>query len=158
MLIPYRYLQLPIFPKSLQRIGKAGSDYKASMERMLDGEFAASERGEPGAGGLMTSFVRALSTREAQQQGSRKTQGLSREEIFGNIFVLNLAGHNTTANTLAFTMYLLATRPDVQEWIAEEVRSVASEEETDWDYSRMFPHPIRCRAVLVCIFHITSHT
>ena len=96
----------------------------------------------------MTSFVKALNNNESKSQGSQQRWGLSVDEIFGNIFVINFAGHDTTANTLAFSMFLLAADPKVQEWVAEEVRDVLSDED-DWEYGSMFPRLIRCRAVLV---------
>lgn len=34
------------------------------------------------------------------------------------------AGHDTTANTLAFAMLLLTTHPDVQLWLAGEIAAV----------------------------------
>lgn len=52
------------------------------------------------------------------------SKGLSMEEIFGIIFVINFAGHDTTANTLAFSMLLLAAHSEVRAWIAEELRGV----------------------------------
>jgi cytochrome P450 len=79
-----------------------------------------------------------------------QTRGLSVDEIFGNIFVINFAGHDTTANTLAFTMILLAANPEVQDWVREEVRRVTKAMDVaDWDYERLFPQLTRCRAVLV---------
>jgi hypothetical protein len=150
LLIPYRYLQLSFLPTSLQRIGKAAAEYKEHMERMLDEETAAFKQGKVGADSIMTSFVRALNSYESKYDESGKTQGLSKDEIFGDIFAINFAGHDTTANTLAFTMFLLAIEPELQEWVAEEVRQVAEDVE-EWDYVRMFPRLLRCRVILVCL-------
>jgi cytochrome P450 len=70
------------------------------------------------------------------------------DEIFGNIFVINFAGHDTTANTLAFT--LLASNQEDQDWVREEVRRVTKGMDvTDWDYEKLFPQLMRCHAVLV---------
>jgi cytochrome P450 len=151
MLVPYRYLQLPVLPRSFQRIGRAGAEYKEHMERMLEEEMAAFELRGSGTGGLMTSFVRALKAHEVQQGDTGKAQGLSREEILGNMFVINFAGHDTTANTLAFAMLLLATKPLVQEWLAQEV-SEAVAGGVEWNYASMFPRLTRCRAVLVRLY------
>lgn len=148
MLIPRRYLSLSFLPKSLQRIGKAADEFKIHMERMLAEETEAFKTGQQGAGGLMTSLVKASNTHDTKGDGPSQPHGLSVEEIYGNIFVINFAGHDTTANTLAFSMYLLATEPTVQAWVAEEVRSVIADED-DWDYARLFPQLLRCRAVLV---------
>ncbi|KAF1850415.1 cytochrome P450 [Cucurbitaria berberidis CBS 394.84] len=136
MLIPHRYLSLPIFPKSLQRIGKAATEYKTHIEQMFEEEMTAFKQGTQGAGGLMTSFVRALNTHEASLEGPKQSWGLSMDDIYGNIFVINFAGHDTTANTLAFSLFLLATEPKVQEWVTEELRAVALDE-ADWKYGRI---------------------
>jgi cytochrome P450 len=154
MLVPYRYLQLPIFPRSLQRIGRAGAEYKQHMERMLKEELLTFERHSSSTRGLMTSFAKALNTHEGQKSGAAKAQGLSKEEILGNMFVINFAGHDTTANTLAFAMLLLATKPHVQEWLAGEVSKVATDGD-EWNYASIFPRLIRCRAVLARLyFHL----
>jgi cytochrome P450 len=151
MLVPYRYLQLPVLPRSFQRIGRAGAEYKEHMERMLKEEMAAFELRGSGTGGLMTSFVRALKAHEVQQGDTGKAQGLSKEEILGNMFVINFAGHDTTANTLAFAMLLLATKPHVQEWLAQEVSEAVTGDD-EWNYASMFPRLTRCRAVLVRLY------
>lgn len=48
----------------------------------------------------------------------------SDEEIAGNVLTLLLAGEDTTAYTMAWTTWLLARRPDIQERWAEEARAV----------------------------------
>ncbi|PYH43186.1 uncharacterized protein BP01DRAFT_393746 [Aspergillus saccharolyticus JOP 1030-1] len=45
---------------------------------------------------------------------------LTIHEILGNIYAINLAGHDTTANTMTYLMLLLAAYPAIQEWMAEE--------------------------------------
>jgi cytochrome P450 len=77
-------------------------------------------------------------------------RALSVDEIFGNIFVVNFAGHNTTAHTLELTMILLADNVEVQDWVRDEVRQVTKEMDiTKWDYEKLFPQLTRCRAILV---------
>jgi cytochrome P450 len=46
------------------------------------------------------------------------------DEIIGNTFTLLLAGEDTTAYTLAWTIWLLATRPEAQARCAQEARAV----------------------------------
>jgi cytochrome P450 len=123
------------------------------MVEMLDKENRLMNQGEKGTGSLMTAFIRALDARTKDSGGSA-SQGLSVDEIFGNIFVINFAGHDTTANTLAFSTLLLAAYPDVQQWVAEEINGVISETaSSDWDYVELFPRLLRCRAVLVSFIH-----
>jgi cytochrome P450 len=49
-------------------------------------------------------------------------------EILGNVLTLLLAGEDTTSHTMAWTIWSLATMPDVQARWAEEAREVLGEE------------------------------
>jgi len=142
-------------PKSWLRIGEAAAEFKQYMENMLKEENVLFEEGKAGTGTLMTSFVRALgmSRKEAASQVQSKQQpskGLTVDEIFGNIFVINFAGHDTTANTLAFAMILLASHPEVQDWVSEELQEILPDlSDQAWEYDELFGKLKRCRAVLV---------
>jgi cytochrome P450 len=145
-LLSSRYL-----PSSWQRVGKAASAFKAYMRQMLDEEMRSLEQGATGSGSLMTSLVRAG---DDYYTGSgdinTRSKGLSVDEMFGNIFVINFAGHDTTANTLAFGVLLLAAHPKIQTWVAEEVRRLGKSTNTEsWQYNDMFPKSVRCQAVMV---------
>ena len=123
---------------------------------MLDEETSLMKRGEKGTGSLMTSLVRALGTNHneeaaAKTKDDQKSKGLTVDEIFGNIFVINFAGHDATANTLAFSMLLLAAYPEVQDWVGEEVNAITANDQSEtWDYTQVFLELKRCRVVLVC--------
>ncbi|KAF7510023.1 hypothetical protein GJ744_007127 [Endocarpon pusillum] len=78
-------------------------------------------------GNLMSSLAQASD--EGTQTTSEGKQGLLRltdDEIFGNNFAFNLAGHETTANTVAAALVLLAAHPESQTWLAEELEEVQS--------------------------------
>ena len=55
---------------------------------------------------------------------AQKTDGgaFTDEEIAGNVFVILLAGEDTTAHTLAWTLWLLGSRPEYQRRLADEAR------------------------------------
>lgn len=55
---------------------------------------------------------------EASEGSSKK---LTDEEITGNAFVFILAGYETTATSLAFTSYLIAAHPEVQDKLHAEI-------------------------------------
>ncbi|KAF2653148.1 putative cytochrome P450 monooxygenase [Lophiostoma macrostomum CBS 122681] len=148
MLVPYRHLVHSWLPISLRKIGRAVADFRDHMAQMLEAETKSLNLGEKGSGSLMTSFIRALDV-QSKETNSTSVQGLSVDEIFGNTFVINFAGHDTTANTLAFSTLLLAAYPEVQEWIAEEVQEVVAGIPGDeWNYAELYPRLPRCRAVL----------
>ncbi|CAF4117266.1 unnamed protein product, partial [Rotaria sordida] len=46
---------------------------------------------------------------------------LTYDEIIGNIFLFLVAGTETTSTTLAFCTYVLATHPDVQQKLQDEI-------------------------------------
>ncbi|KAG8162982.1 hypothetical protein KVR01_007460 [Diaporthe batatas] len=150
MLIPARYLRL--VPGTWARIGNTAITFKQHMEKMLGEETRAINQGTSGSGGIITSFVRAADVHNvesavASDKAGRK-KGLSVDEVFGNLFVINFAGHDTTANTLAFAMLLLAAHPDVQEWLSEEIKAVTEGTSDEMDYKQLFPQLKRCRAVM----------
>ena len=51
-------------------------------------------------------------------------EGLSDRQLRDEIMTIFLAGHETTSNTLAFTWYLLATHPEVDAKLQEELERV----------------------------------
>lgn len=156
MLIPYRLLLGCMIPKTLAKVGRSAASLKEHMVNAIEEEIQAIDLGEPESGGLITRLVRALDeTNENTKTGvvggnatSRKG-ALSREEIMGNLFVINFAGYDTTANSLTFVMMLLAAHPDVQDWLGEEIISVTQGKPVAmWTYS-LFPKLKRCQAVLL---------
>ncbi|KAE8382379.1 cytochrome P450 [Aspergillus bertholletiae] len=149
MIMPRRLLSLSFAPESWRRLAVAARDFKQHMARMLDEEVQALTEGKSGSGGLMTSFVRAMNLKQDSTKGKPSdapAKGLTTDEIFGNIFVINFAGHDTTANTLSFGFLLLAAYPEVQDWVAEELLGLA---DTKGQYADLFPKLHRCRAVML---------
>ncbi|OSX59381.1 hypothetical protein POSPLADRAFT_1059568 [Postia placenta MAD-698-R-SB12] len=66
-------------------------------------------------------FTSLLDANEEESDGITK---LSDSEVMGNIFVFLIAGHETTAHTLAFTFILLALYQDQQEILYQHIKSV----------------------------------
>lgn len=159
MLIPYRYLRGPFLPAKLVKIGAAARSFKGHMMDMLEEETNALRENRSGSGGRMGSFVHALDVhaREAvtlpeSEATKNSKRGLFIDEIFGNIFILNFAGYDTTANTMGFALYLWAIYPELQDWVAEELTAVVGSSEVAieaWDYHVLFPRLKRCRAILL---------
>lgn len=57
-----------------------------------------------------------------------KTGEMSRDQIRDEVMTLLLAGHETTANALAWTLYLLGTHTDIQEKLRDEVSAACAGE------------------------------
>ncbi|KAJ5733721.1 cytochrome P450 [Penicillium malachiteum] len=150
MVAPRNLLSMPFAPKSWQILGKAAKDFKNHMLTMLNDETKALNEGKPGSGSLMTTLVRAMdiqNTSTKSETSNEPQKGLSVDEIFGNIFVINFAGHDTTANTLSFAMLFLAAYPAVQDWVAEELKSIP--DNLEGKYSELYPKLNRCRALML---------
>ena len=52
------------------------------------------------------------------------SEGMTEEEILGNSILFFIAGYETTASTLNFLSFLLATHQDAQDKLLQEVDSV----------------------------------
>lgn len=139
----------PFLPKSwkLAVLARTCADFQQYMTALYEEEKANQARPSP-AGGvttLMSSLVRA------SQAGARTGAGLTESEIYGNMFMLNFAGHDTTAHTFTFAIHFLAAHPYVQAWVSEEVRAVHGQDGAhhEWNYAADFPRLVRCLAVML---------
>lgn len=159
MVMPVKAFDIPFLPAKWTRIGKAVADFRGYMLTQLADEKRLIAEGKPGSGTLMSNLVRASNEVSQARKVTQKLDGpeeaselktLTTDEILGNIFVYNFAGHDTTAGSLAYSMLLLVAHPKVQEWIAEELDFfLETEDRESWTYEEVFPKLQRCLAVLV---------
>jgi hypothetical protein len=133
-----------ILPNKLQDIKLAVAEFKTHMNEMVEEERTRVDKLDSEKDNLLTALVRA------SDQG-RGRSSLSHDEIMGNLFIYNVAGHDTTANTICYAIYLLAADPHWQEWIGEEIRSVfaGKDDVESWEYEKAFPKLKRCLALMV---------
>ncbi|WJS96347.1 cytochrome P450 [Flavobacterium johnsoniae] len=54
-------------------------------------------------------------------------EGMSVEQLIDEIKILFIAGHETTANSLTFTLHLLGNHHDVQQKVFDEIKTIESE-------------------------------
>ena len=71
-----------------------------------------------------TDLVHLMLTAHEEPGPEGKGSKLSNEEIVAQSVVFLLAGTETSSNALAFTIYLLALHPDIQEKLRSEVETV----------------------------------
>jgi cytochrome P450 len=94
-----------LLPKSVAVVGEATRELKQYMVEMVDNERAAHARGDDAGANFMSSLVHA--SENAGHSGGKdgpSKGGLTDDEIYGNLFVYNIAGHETTANILAYAL------------------------------------------------------
>ena len=136
-----------LLPAKFRRVQDAVLNFRQYMVEMVNEERAAMDAGAPEANNLMSVLVRASEASKVEGKGTRH---LTDPEIYGNLFSYNLAGHETTSNTLAYATILLAANPQWQEWVAEEVEAVtAGISIDDLQYETAYPQLKRCLAVMV---------
>ena len=58
--------------------------------------------------------------------------GLTRTEIVGNSILMLLAGYETTGNSMIFFAYNLATHPEIQEKLRQEVDETFENYVREW--------------------------
>lgn len=152
MIAPWEGFFNKIAPLCTARIGKcllALREFRQYTEEAISAERKLLSQGmEVGdTPNLIRSLVRTSD--EARGRGIQSVGGMSDEEIRGNVFIFNLAGHDTTANTLAYAFLLLALHPGVQEWVGEEVDEVMGEGEGA--YEEVHPRLKRVLSVMVSL-------
>ncbi|KAK3373234.1 cytochrome P450, partial [Lasiosphaeria ovina] len=136
-----KFLAQPWLPKKLRDVYAAYVSFRLYM--MYEEEKAAYANDRAIGSNLMRSMIRA------SQADTKDGGGLTEAEIYGNMFVFNFAGHDTTAHTFTFAMYFLAANTDVQEWLSEEINHVCGHRAVkEWDYCADFPRLKRCLSVM----------
>lgn len=168
IVLPSVVFRIPFLPFKWKRIGWAVSEFRQYMLDQLAKEKRLLLAGKPGSGTLISNLVRASEARpeipdargRAEPNGrTRVLKALSVDEILGNIFVFNFAGHDTTAISLAYSLLLLVAHSEAQDWIAEELNFYLKDGDCGlWKYEEIFPKLKRCLAILVQFTSTPSKT
>jgi len=70
--------------------------------------------------------------------------GFSEDELFGNAMTLLLAGEDTTANTLAWTIHYLAQNPEIQDEVYQEIKDKLKGDVPEFSELDDFPLTYAC--------------
>ena len=127
------------------------ADTCAAFQRYMTDQYEEEKRAtlaQEKTGATKTLMSSLVSASQAEALTGNST-GLSESEIYGNMFMLNFAGHDTTAHTFTFAIYFIAANPCVQDWLSEEIRAVLGDVPADWQYAASFPRLKRCLAVML---------
>jgi cytochrome P450 len=153
-LVPARLLRLPVLPKTLQTVGTALKNLPDLTKNMLHQERRRTVTGVGAPDNIMSMLVRLSDQEKEKGQDKlpgRANQYLTEEEIAGNLFIFTAAGFDTTANTMAYAITLLAAYPKWQLWVQDELDFVLSAQERSDvpEYSTTFLKLTRCLALMV---------
>lgn len=143
---------------TVRNVVDAHREFSTYLTKMVDDEKTKIREGESDRANLMSVLVRSSEkAREVEDAASDKgtpgvaIPGLTDQEMYGNLFMYSAAGHETTASTMAFALMIMATRPELQDWVAEEIEQViGTGDEQDMVYDQVFPRLPRCLALMVC--------
>ena len=116
MLALFGLPQIPVTPKG--RAGKRGQIHlRKTLTEVVDDRWTGRLGGD-----FLSGMIDALKARFPEPE--------AKALAVDNAATFYLAGHETTANALAWTMFLLAAQPELQEEMATEAKAALSEEST----------------------------
>ncbi len=126
--LPYwRYLKLPA-DRALDR-------HLAALHRAVDGFIGQARQRLDEDPALRTKPRNLIEAMVAARDAD--SSGLDDDDVAANVLTMLLAGEDTTANTLAWMIYLLDRHPAVRDRIAGEVRAVLGGEPQATRYEQL---------------------
>lgn len=151
-------LPLSVLPKALKGHVAAYRQFEQFMAQIVKEKKAEVAAGKISDDTFLNTIVSksqefTAPAKSSSEKGGAKG-GLSDNELYGNLFTFNFAGHETTAGSVSYGLHLLATYPQVQEWAREEVLRVFEQYEGSGGvaslvYEEMFPQLQRILVVMV---------
>ena len=108
-------------PRWAPRFHRRSTKRTAAAIRGLITALTAARRNEIDAGTAPDDLATKIMTTADPQTGAN----FSTDEMADQVAIFFLAGHETSASALAWTLYLLATHPDWQDRIADEAQVMA---------------------------------
>lgn len=148
-LVPPALFNLPFMPKSVREIGKAIKEFPTHQQKVIEMERAA--KSDVPKSNLLSTLVQ-MSDEERHASGIGGAHGagsyLTEEELRGNLYLITIAGFDTTSNTLAYALLNIIVYPELQSWLYEEISQV----QPDMSYAETFPKLRRCLALMVSVF------
>lgn len=128
---------LPYMPfKPLRTLGTAVDEWGRYMKEMLEAKKIEVKSGQDKARmDLFQSMIRGSGILDADNKS-----GLQESDVLGNAFVIMLAGHETTANALHFSLLHLALNRPAQKRLQEDIdKALEGKPILDWTYEEDFP-------------------
>ncbi|EHK16488.1 uncharacterized protein TRIVIDRAFT_75420 [Trichoderma virens Gv29-8] len=133
LLVFPRWLLNLVPSKTIKTAVLSYDEYVSYMNELLDEKIEDARTGEHTEGmDLMGQLAKSCFGTD------NKDATLTREEIIGNAFIMFVAGHETTANAIHFTIIYLATHPEAQRRMQKDIDDILGEKDPrDWDYDSL---------------------
>ncbi len=110
-------------PKWMPRFFSAETKRTAGVIRKLIGDLTTERLAAIEAGTAPDDLATKIMTTTDPETGD----GFDVDEMIDQVAIFFLAGHETSASALAWTLYLMATNPEWQERVAEEAKALSSD-------------------------------
>ncbi|KAI0158168.1 cytochrome P450 [Xylariaceae sp. FL1272] len=127
---------LNILPIERFRLAKEARDnYTQYMREFLSEKVEEIRKGDKEQGMDIMGSLCSTSYKDVQGKTKAGIQ-LDDSEIIGNAFIMFVAGHETTANTMHFTILELANNPAAQRQLQQDIDAILGRDSdpTTWDY------------------------
>jgi cytochrome P450 len=126
---------LPI--KTLNKANEAYLEWGSYMQEAIDWKRNEVEEGKPNENESMDIMGQLV---KGQLQTKDAANRLPDKELLGNMFVLILAGHETVANNIHFSIVYLALYPESQRRLQRDLDEIFQGRSPEkWDYDRDLP-------------------
>ncbi|KAK5074652.1 putative P450 monooxygenase [Lithohypha guttulata] len=90
---------------------------------------------------ILTQLVKQQLVNQSQDKDIKSKNQLTESEVLGNMFVLILAGHETAANSIHFSILYLALYLQSQRHLQADLDKIFAGKSPDqWEYDRDLPH------------------
>ena len=153
-MLPLHFFRFTILPRRFRKLGTATSEFRMYMEEILSHEQRKASREMDSHQGrqvhnLASALIQASESAKIDDHSQHAFQSLTDDEVFGNLFIYNVAGYTTTASAITYAIALLAAHPQWQDWLAEEIYRFDIGDSGALEYEDAFPKLKRCLAVMV---------
>ncbi|KAK0706119.1 cytochrome P450 [Lasiosphaeria miniovina] len=163
--VPKSILRSRFMPKQIHMVADVLDKMPVLAQKLLDSVRAAQTAQRPSGHSAdesqpretiasilvrLSDEARSTNGHAPKSNGAAGKQYLTQNEMFGNLFQFTLAGLDTTAFTMTYSIALLAIYPEWQTWIQAELDDVLGpidpKDDTPVDYNTIFPKLTRCQA------------
>ncbi|KXH25539.1 cytochrome P450 [Colletotrichum nymphaeae SA-01] len=157
-LVPSLAMRFPALPQRIKNFRDAVAEMRQYLDEMISNcknNFRGSRK-KTQNDNLLSFMVKRNRNLEVETRMDKFTDDgshalLTESEIRGNLFTYSLGGHESSAHTLTFAIYLLAALPEQQAWLMEEIDEVLGGR-PDWKsqdaFMDIFPRLKRCQAAM----------
>lgn len=143
-LIPICVLRSPVMPPTIRRLGAAVADLPRHIRKSIDARQSSTEA----SADLVSAFTKFMQEEREKNSQSTKSLYLREDEVIGNLFNFTVAGFDTTASSITYGFFMLATEPAIQDWLFEDIERI-NRTAGDKVYEDVYPEMTRCLALMV---------